>query len=278
MLAVRVTLVATLLIFSIILDHSNGLEVDVNVAIKPPKEINTILADCPVCGEAECIADVSCEEICGSDGKNYCNECDLKCGQCGGSVDPDVTKVSDGPCLKKGTGIVGPWWKNGRNNAIKPPKDCPVCFEIECTKRTRCEQICGSDGKNYCNECHLKCGQCKGKYDPDVTKVGNGTCRKKGTGIVGPWWKNGRNNNCPVCGEIECTKRTRCEQICGSDGKNYCNECHLKCGQCEGKYDPDVTKVGNGTCRNKGRKNGRNNAWPPFGPPQSFSSPPLNNP
>jgi len=200
MLAVRVTLVATLLIFSIILDHSNGLEVDVNVAIKPPKEINTILADCPVCGEAECIADVSCEEICGSDGKNYCNECDLKCGQCGGSVDPDVTKVSDGPCLKKGTGIVGPWWKNGRNN------------------------------------------------------------------------------NCPVCGEIECTKRTRCEQICGSDGKNYCNECHLKCGQCEGKYDPDVTKVGNGTCRNKGRKNGRNNAWPPFGPPQSFSSPPLNNP
>ena len=37
MLAVRVTLVATLLIFSIILEHSNGLEVDVNVAIKPPK-------------------------------------------------------------------------------------------------------------------------------------------------------------------------------------------------------------------------------------------------
>ena len=27
-----------------------------------------------------------------------------------------------------------------------------------------------------------------------------------------------------------------------------------------------------------GRKNGQNNAWPPFGPPQSFSSPPLNNP
>jgi len=37
MLAFRVTLVATLLIFSIILEHSNGLEVDVNVAIKLPK-------------------------------------------------------------------------------------------------------------------------------------------------------------------------------------------------------------------------------------------------
>ena len=37
MLAVKVSLVASLLVFSIILEHSNGLEVDVNVAIKPPK-------------------------------------------------------------------------------------------------------------------------------------------------------------------------------------------------------------------------------------------------
>ena len=41
MSAVRVTLVATLLIFSIILEHSNGLEVNVNVAIKPQKGISS---------------------------------------------------------------------------------------------------------------------------------------------------------------------------------------------------------------------------------------------
>ena len=39
-----------------------------------------------------------------------------------------------------------------------------------------------------------------------------------------------------------------CAQICGSDGKTYCNECHLQCGQCEERFDPDVTKVSEGPC------------------------------
>ena len=55
------------------------------------------------------------------------------------------------------------------------------------------------------------------------------------------------NIDCPVCGERECLIKM-CAQICGSDEKTYCNECHLKCGQCEGRFDPDVTKVSDGPC------------------------------
>merc|ERR1711928_293873 len=99
MLAVKVSLVASLLVFSIILEQANGLKVEVN--IKPPQK------DCPVCGERECLIKM-CAQICGSDEKTYCNECHLKCGQCEGRFDPDVTKVSDGPCSRERTGIVGP--------------------------------------------------------------------------------------------------------------------------------------------------------------------------
>ena len=57
------------------------------------------------------------------------------------------------------------------------------------------------------------------------------------------------NIDCPVCDEMECMIKM-CAQICGSDGKTYCNECKLKCGQCEGRFDTDVTKVSDGPCKN----------------------------
>merc|ERR1712133_17629 len=118
MLAVKVSLVASLLVFSIILEHSNGLKLEVN--IKPQK-------DCPVCDEMECLIRM-CKYICGSDGKTHCSECHLKCGQCKGRIDPDVTKAFDGPCYgpreKTGQIVCAGAGESCSNASCCPPYQC----------------------------------------------------------------------------------------------------------------------------------------------------------
>merc|ERR1712126_233659 len=122
MLAVKVNLVASLLVFSIILEHSNGLKVEVN--IKPQKDHDA----CPVCKECVYSIRICEEQICGSDGKTYCSECHLKCGQCEGRIDPDVTKVYDRPCYvpkeKTGQFVCAGAGESCNNASCCPPYQC----------------------------------------------------------------------------------------------------------------------------------------------------------
>merc|ERR1712235_214401 len=84
------------------------------------------------------------EEVCGSDGITYGNQCQLEreisCGNAG------ITKVNDGPC--------------------ECHVACPMILN----------PVCGSDGVTYGNECALQAAITCNEISPATTVVKEGQC------------------------------------------------------------------------------------------------------
>merc|ERR1712131_217331 len=84
------------------------------------------------------------EEVCGSDGITYGNQCQLErenlCGNAG------ITKVNDGPC--------------------ECHVACPMILD----------PVCGSDGVTYGNECALQAAITCSETSPATTVVKEGQC------------------------------------------------------------------------------------------------------
>jgi len=144
--------------------------------------------------------------VCGSDGKNYANECLSKCAG------------NSGGCSGK----------------------CPCKKKCACPKHYR--PVCGKDGKTHSNSCLAGCKgttvKCKGRcpcrpklptvcimiYRPVCGTNGvtySNQCLAKSKGV-----EVRCNNKCP-CRFCRCPKIYR--PVCGSDGKVYPNKCQAKC-------------------------------------------------
>ncbi|EQC35795.1 hypothetical protein SDRG_06554 [Saprolegnia diclina VS20] len=97
---------------------------------------------------------------------------------------------------------------------------CPtVCIDLF-------DEVCGSDGKTYGNECKLDIAACA---DPTIKLVSKGACGGSPT-----------QAGCPIRGCIEILS-----PVCGSDGVNYDNECFLRMAKCK---KPELTLVSNTSC------------------------------
>lgn len=146
------------------------------------------------------------EPVCASDNKTYDNECFFQYKKCS-TKDETLTIVAKGECSSA-----------SGSSASECPKACPTIWD----------PVCGSDGKSYSSECHLKIAACKEKT---LTLASKGECASSsGSGSVEECPKN--------CQEIY-------KPVCGSDGKTYSNECELSIATCN---DPSITLSSEGEC------------------------------
>merc|ERR1719391_563155 len=90
------------------------------------------------------------EPVCGSDGKTYGNECELK--EEARLNQPNLTIAHEGECRRK-----------------EPP------VRVQCIDLW--EPVCGSDGKTYGNECELK--EEARLNQPNLTIAHEGECRRE---------------------------------------------------------------------------------------------------
>uniref|UniRef100_A0A3Q3QEC3 Agrin n=1 Tax=Monopterus albus TaxID=43700 RepID=A0A3Q3QEC3_MONAL len=184
----------------------------------------------------QCVCASECVEshqpVCGSDGTTYNSECELHVRACKEQMDLHV--VSQGECKTCGSSVCA-WGARCVQNKC----ECPPC------SGEAFSPVCGSDGTTYENKCELHLSSCVQKKRIDVVKPGScdEDCGSGGSGsgvescevdrcrmFGGSWDEDAEEDRC-IC-DFTC-KSVPHNLVCGSDGKNYNNECELKKARCE---------------------------------------------
>ncbi|GAA6223503.1 agrin-like [Lates japonicus] len=184
----------------------------------------------------QCVCASECVEshqpVCGSDGTTYNSECELHVRACKEQMDLRV--VSQGECKTCGSTVCA-WGARCVQNKC----ECPQCSDEAFSP------VCGSDGTTYNNKCELRMSSCMQKRRIDVAKPGScdEDCGSGGSGsgvesceqdrcrmFGGSWDEDAEEDRC-VC-DFTCQSVPH-NPVCGSDGKNYSNECELKKARCE---------------------------------------------
>uniref|UniRef100_A0AAQ4NYE8 Agrin n=1 Tax=Gasterosteus aculeatus aculeatus TaxID=481459 RepID=A0AAQ4NYE8_GASAC len=179
---------------------------------------------------SECVD--SHQPVCGSDGSTYDSECELHVRSCKQQMELRV--VSQGECKTCGSTVCA-WGAI----CVRSKCECAQC------SGEGLAPVCGSDGVTYKNECELRTSSCVQKSRIDVAKPGScdEDCGSGGSGsgaesceqdrcrtFGGSWDEDAEDDRC-VC-DFSC-QSVPLNPVCGSDGKNYSNECHLKKARCE---------------------------------------------
>jgi len=190
--------------------------------------------------------------VCGSDGKQYANDCVLKYEGC----------------------------KTGQDLRVAPcPKPCPkMCGRIY-------RPVCGSDGVTYDNDCEFNKAKCNNDNDPEMPTLEmvsetacmmndfmieveepecKTTCGRTVKAICGDDGETYPNKcelnkkNCQEGTEIGIAHKGECKNcakactrewrpVCGSDGKTYGTECMLSVASCE-RPEENIVVVNTGKC------------------------------
>ncbi|XP_075738835.1 agrin isoform X2 [Rhipicephalus microplus] len=162
--------------------------------------------------------------VCGSDGRDYPNSCELRRAAC--NAMRDVQHRFTGPC-DPCRGVQCPASQvcqldEQRNPICRCNGACPGDLR----------PVCGSDGRTYPNECLLRVEACRSRRP--LRLVYAGACSQG----LNPCGDLQCQFECSIdrFGKASCTCPPPCEQVlrpvCGSDGKTYDSACHLRREAC----------------------------------------------
>merc|ERR1719394_2224487 len=147
--------------------------------------------------------------VCGSDGNTYSNSCMLKYSNCNVTRTETVEEIHAGPC-----GIL---------NDVTPVTDCAM----KCPKSKK--KVCGSDGKNYQNECELEKKACK-KPELNLKVAYKGKCEDEVEEDENAL-DNRLEEECPsYCNRMY-------DPVCGSDYNTYQSPCKAFKATCTKDFD-----------------------------------------
>uniref|UniRef100_A0A8C9T420 Agrin n=1 Tax=Scleropages formosus TaxID=113540 RepID=A0A8C9T420_SCLFO len=195
-----------------------------------------------------CVCSTECEDshqpVCGTDGITYATECHLHVRACTEQLDLKV--AAQGECKACGGGVCK-WGARCMGNRCQ----CQPCAVQPFAP------VCGSNGITYENTCELLHASCVLKKKIEVARMGScdEDCGSGGSGsgadssceqdrcktFGGSWDEDAEEDRC-VC-DFTCHSVPRI-QVCGSDGRNYSNECELKKTRCEKQVNLQIQSQG----------------------------------
>ncbi|EGZ15232.1 Kazal-like serine protease inhibitor domain and phox-like domain-containing protein [Phytophthora sojae] len=111
---------------------------------------------------------------------------------------------------------------------------------IDCSKTLDCElvpydPVCGSDGVTYANDCAFAAAFCSGESHTDTLFIQDvGECPPVTDDVED-------QEGTPIMPLAELTP----DEVCGTDGVTYINDCHLLASKCE---HPELEKASHGEC------------------------------